>query len=97
VPANLIELNCGASDNEIIFGKRNANVFINAGASAFQLNFPKGAGVRIKNEGGANNFENKEDFELINNYYETKNYDVSSIKINVSLKTGATNIKTKFY
>ncbi|EOC99877.1 hypothetical protein L21TH_2080 [Caldisalinibacter kiritimatiensis] len=86
-----LDIDCGASDLEVVFGDttKRTSVDIDAGVSDVELTFPENVGVKIDLDGGLKNSNLKElNWIRDNDYYISPNYDEADKKIDVSIDLG---------
>jgi hypothetical protein len=91
-----LEINTGASNTEITFGKYPTKTSIETGASSVVLKFPKDIGViiKIKNGLAIKNFNRLKKEE---GNYISDNYDLKKQNIEVEIEAGVSEITTEFY
>lgn len=95
-----VDIDAGASDCKLILGNLNdmTSVNIDTGVSDFDLSIKEGMGVRIHTDQAIsdNNF-NEIGLTKIGDYYETKNYDTASSKIEIEIDSAISDVRLKFY
>jgi hypothetical protein len=97
VMAENIEVSTGASSLSLKLGDSiDSKVIIEAGASSINLNLPETAGVRIKIESGFSSQE-LSGFSLIDDVYQSLNYDSKDKKIDIEITMGMANLKVDWY
>ncbi len=90
-----IELRSGAARTGITFGNFPTKLTIETGASAVEFKFPKDAGVMIDMSGGAISSDLNGLRKEGNRYFST-GYQEGGNNIEVTVKAGASSIKTVF-
>jgi hypothetical protein len=99
-----IDVNSGASKGEITFGSKEPSVVasVQTGASKMVFNIPKGSGLKLRfeSEDGLNSkdFDSALELEKRDNHiYQSKNYDTTANKIDLTLSAGVSNIEINQY
>ncbi len=97
---NNIDLDFGAGDIKLLLGSNvdNLNVSIGAGATNINIVVPKDLGVRVKLDGGLKHSNlNNLNWNLVNGWYVSPNYEtsLSKAKIDVDMGVGNFNIKVE--
>ncbi len=90
-----IDLRSGAARTSILFGDFPTRLTIETGASAVEFKFPKDAGVMIDMSGGAISSD-MNGFRKEGNRYFSTGYQDGGDNIEVTVKAGASSIKTVF-
>jgi len=94
-------IHSGASDVVTTFGSKQklADVNIETGAASVVLNIPKSSGVKATLNGGLSSYNLSSDFEFTKSgdTNTSANYDASTNRINITVRSGATSVSIKSY
>jgi hypothetical protein len=86
-----LDLNCGASEIDLVIGIKNPRVdaYIDCGASNLNIKIPRGAGLRVHRDIAVSSFRSP-GLELTKrgSYRETPAFDGAPIQINLDLEAG---------
>jgi hypothetical protein len=98
-----LNLNTGASNGQIVFGKNVALVkaSVKTGASKIEIKVPKGTGVKLRyNVNGLNNRDFAPGLNLnreSDDRYVSKDYETAANKIELDIDAGVSNIQIVEY
>lgn len=91
-----LEISCGATKNTLKFADYPTKAKIDAGASSFELKFPKGRGVMLTTDTGASDFK-LDGFKKEGENYYSEGYGKDKENIEIDIHAGATSISAGFY
>lgn len=89
-----LRLDAGASRVEVRFPSQGTTAAsIQAGVTDLTLRIPSSVGARIRADIGLSNLDIPSRFEKRDGYYYSKNYEQSTGRLDLELKTGVSNIE----
>ena len=94
-----LSLDTGAANLMLTLGAKYPNpvVDINAGASKIEFNVPSNAGVKVRMDGALNSTNlNGPNWEKKNGIYYSKGYDEASVKIDMNVEIGVSELTVNF-
>ncbi|MFP4111468.1 MAG: LiaI-LiaF-like domain-containing protein [Candidatus Woesearchaeota archaeon] len=91
-----LDIDCGMTSTEIIFGNSPTKASIKTGMSSFVMTFPEDSGVKIEVNSGfaAKDFDG---FRKEGNIYYSEDYDENENNIEVKIDAGFSSLEADFY
>jgi hypothetical protein len=86
-----VDIDCGVSNTDIIFGNESVDVDISSGVSDFNFEFTEDVGIVVEAKGGLVDVKLK-DFTRIDDRYYSPNYVRGEEMIRINVDSGVTSI-----
>lgn len=94
-----LDLDCGASEIDLIIGKKSPRVdaYIDCGASHLDIQIPHGAGLRVHRDIAVSSFRSPDiDLKQRGSYYQTADYANAPVQVNLDLEAGVSFFRVSY-
>ncbi len=99
IAVDRLDLECGASEIDIIFGgkSRDIDAYLDCGASHLDIKIPHGAGLRVRRDIALSTFHSSGiDLNRRGGYHETADYRTAPVRINLEVDAGVSAFRVSY-